>query len=168
MIEPLLAHFFAGAVTHSLLNKVTRLVGAQCIDPDKYSVLVLCSELWLTVDGPREVPVIGTIFDGYNAAGCDLTFSWISLADANNLLDNLFVFCLDGSAHPVGCLKVAAEIIGIAVLAMLGLSGDILPQIPGLPYAISDVANVRSSILITIARGIGAAAIGNKHQIVFG
>ena len=168
MIEPLLAHFLAGAVTHSLLNKVTRLVSAQCIDPDKYGVLVLCSELWLTVDGPREVPVIGTIFDGYNTAGCDLTFSWISLADANNLLDNLFVFCLDGSAHPVGCLKVTTEIIGIAVLTMLGLSGDILPQIPGLPYAISDVANVRSSILITIARGIGAAAIGDKHQIVFG
>ena len=163
MIEPLLAHFLAGAVTHSLLNKVTRLVSAQCIDPDKYGVLVLCSELWLTVDGPREVPVIGTIFDGYNTAGCDLTFSWISLADANNLLDNFFVFCLDGSAHPVGCLKVAAEIIGIAVLAMLGLSGDILPQIPGLPYAISDVANVWSGILIAIARGIGAAAIGDKH-----
>ena len=163
MIEPLLAHFLAGAVTHSLLNKVTRFVGAQCIDPDKYGVLVLCSELWLTVDGPREVPVIGTILDGYNTAGCDLTFSWISLADANNLLDNLFVFCLDSSAHPVGCLKVAAEIIGIAVLAMLGLSGDILPQIPGLPYAISDVANVWSGILIAIARGIGAAAIGDKH-----
>ena len=168
MIEPLLAHFLAGAVTHSLLNKVTRLVSTQCIDPDKYGVLVLCSELWLTVDGPREVPVIGTIFNGYNTAGCDLTFSWISLADANNLLDNLFVFCLDSSAHPVGCLKVAAEIIGIAVLAMLGLSCNILPQIPGLPYAISDVANVRSSILIAIARGIGAAAIGDKHQIVFG
>ena len=168
MIEPLLAHFLAGAVTHSLLNKVTRLVGAQRIDPDKYSVLVLCPELWLTVDGPREVPVIGTIFDGYNTAGCDLTFSWISLADANNLLDNLFVFCLDGSAHPVGCLKVTTEIIGIAVLTMLGLSGDILPQIPGLSYAISDVTDVRSSILITIARGIGAAAIGDKHQIVFG
>ena len=168
MIEPLLTHFLAGAVTHSLLNKVTRLVGAQRIDPDKYSVLVLCPELWLTVDGPREVPVIGTILDSYNTAGCDLTFSWISLADANNLLDNLFVFCLDSSAHPVGCLKVAAEIIGIAVLAMLGLSGDILPQIPGLPYAISDVANVWSGILIAIARGISAAAIGDKHQIVFG
>ena len=168
MIEPLLAYFLTGAVTHSLLYKVTRLVGAQCIDPDKYSVLVLCSELWLTVDGPREVPVIGTILDGYNTAGCDLTFSWISLADANNLLDNLFVFCLDSSAHPVSCLKVTAEIIGIAVLAMLGLSGDILPQIPGLPYAISDVANVWSGILIAIARGIGAAAIGDKHQIVFG
>ena len=168
MIEPLLAHFLAGAVTHSLLYKVTRLVGAQCIDPDKYGVLVLCPELWLTVDGPREVPVIGTILDSYNTASCDLTFSWVSLADANNLLDNLFVFCLDGSAHPVSCLKVTAEIIWIAVLTMLGLSCNVLPQIPGLSYAISDVADVWSSILIAIARGIGAAAIGDKHQIVFG
>ena len=168
MIEPLLAHFLAGAVTHSLLNKVTRFVGAQCIDPDKYGVLVLCSELWLTVDGPREVPVIGTILDGYNTAGCDLTFSWISLADANNLLDNLFVFCLDSSAHPVGCFKVGAEILGVAILTMFSLSCNVLPQIPGLSYAISNVANVRSRVLITIARGIGAATIGDKDQIVFG
>ena len=163
MIEPLLAYFLTGAVTHSLLYKVTRLVGAQCIDPDKYSVLVLSFELWLTVDGPREVPVIGTIFDGYNAAGSNFSFSRVSLAYANNLLDNLFIFCLDSGAHPVSCFKVGAEILGVAILTMFSLSCNVLPQIPGLPYAISYVANVRSRVLITIARGIGAAAIGDKH-----
>ena len=163
MVEPLLAYFLTSAIAHGFLNKITRLVGAQCIDPDKYSVLVLCSELRLSVDGPREVPVIGTILNGYDAASCDLTFSWVSLADANNLLDDLFVFCLDGSAHPVSCLKVTTEIIWVAILTMLGLSCNVLPQIPGLSYAISNVADVRSSILITIARGIGAAAIGDKH-----
>ena len=166
MIQPLLAHFLAGAGPHGLVHEITGLVGIQRIQPHQNHVLILGAELGLTIDRPREIPVLCAVLYRHDAAGRNLTCARITLADGHDLLDDLFVRGGNGSTHPVGGFGIRAEGVRVAILAMLGLGSNVLPQIPGLTAAHTDAGQIRSSVLITVAGGISAAAVGDEDQIV--
>ena len=80
--------------------------------------------------------------------------------------DDLLVGGGHGSAHPVGGVHIGAEGIGVAVLAVLRLRGNGLPHIPGLACAVFHAGQVGGMGLVAIAGGVGAAAVGDEHQIV--
>ena len=82
------------------------------------------------------------------------------------MLNDLFIGGGDGSAHPVGCIHIGAEFVRIAVLAVLCLSSDSFPHIPRLALAVFNAGQVGRMGLIAVAGGVGAAAVGDEHQIV--
>ena len=130
MIKPFAADFLARAISHSLLYIVAFLVCIERIKPHKYRASVLRAELRLTVYRPGEIPVVRAVLYGDNAARCDLSFARVTLADVHYVADYFLVRGLNGCAHPVCCVCIAAECVGIAELAVLRLSGDRLPHIP--------------------------------------
>ena len=69
VVQPLTADLLASAVPHGLLYIVAFLIGVQRIQPHKHHVLILGLELRLAVNGPGEIPVVGAVLDGDNAAG---------------------------------------------------------------------------------------------------
>ena len=132
VVQPLPADLLAGAVPHGLLHVVAFLVGIQGVQPHQHHVLVLRLELGLTVDRPGKIPVVGAVLDGDDAAGGHLAGAGITLADVHDVLDDLLVGGGHGGAHPVGGVHIGAEVVRVAELAVLGLSGNGLPHIPGL------------------------------------
>ena len=91
MVEPLLADLFTRAVPHGFFHIVSGLVGVQRIQPYKHHVLVLGFELGLTIDRPREVPVLRAVLDSDDTASCDLSGARITLANVDDMLNDFFV-----------------------------------------------------------------------------
>ena len=168
VIEPLAADLLAGAVAHGLFHIVAGLARVEGIQPDEHRVLILRLELRLTVDRPGEVPVVGAVLHGHDAARCHLARARVALADAHNVPDDLLVGGCNGRAHPVGRVDVGAELVRIAEFAVLGLRGDRLPHIPRFAEAVLHAGQVGRVGLVAVAGGVGAAAVGDEHQVVLG
>ena len=166
MIEPLAADLFAGALAHGLADVVARTVGVERVQPHEHRVLILRLELRLTVDRPGKVPVLGAVLDRDDAAGRDLALARVAVADVDDVPDDLLVRRGDGRAHPVGGVHVGAELVRVAVFAVLGLRSDVLPHIPALALAVLDAGKVGRVGLVAVAGGIGAAAVRDEHEIV--
>ena len=123
-------------------------------------------ELRLTVDGPGKIPVVGAVLNGDDTAGGYLTRTRVALADIHNVLYYLFVGGRNGGTHPVSGVNIRTEVIGIAVFAVLRLSGDGLPHIPRFARTVFNTGQVGRMGLIAVAGGVCAATVGDKHKIV--
>ena len=166
MIQPLPANFFTCTIPHCLLHIISFFIRCKCIYPDQNRIFILRFKLRLAIDCPRKIPVIGTILHCHNSSGCYLSFSRITLANADNLLDNLFIRGFYSCAHPVCCFKIVAEFIRITILTILCLCSNILPQIPRFACTVFNPAQIRRCILISIAGSICTASICYKDQII--
>ena len=120
----------------------------------------------MTVDGPGEIPVVGAVLHSDNTAGGYLALPGVPFADIDDMLHDLLVGGGYGCAHPVGGVDIAAKRVRVAELAVGGLGSDGLPHVPGLPGAVLELGQVRGVGLIAVAGGVGAAAIGDEHQVV--
>ena len=121
MIEPFPADLFAGAVPHGFFHIVSGLVGVQRIQPYQNHVFVLGFELRLAVDGPGEIPVLCAVLDGDDTAGRNFSGAWVTLADVDNVLDDLLVRGGDSCTHPVCGVNIAAKDFRFAVFAVFCL-----------------------------------------------
>ena len=121
MVQPFTANLFAGAVAHRFFNIVALFIRIERIKPYQNHIFVLGFELWLTIDCPRKIPVIGAVLNGYDTAGRYLAGAWVTLAYIHNIPDNLLVGRGYGCAHPVGGIDIAAKDIRIPELSMLSL-----------------------------------------------
>ena len=160
MVQPLAANLFAGAVTHRFFYIVALFIRIERIKPYQNHALILGLELWLTVDCPGKIPVVGAVLNGYNTAGRYLSRAWVAFADIHNMPDDLLVGCRYGCTHPVGGIDIAAEDIRIPELSMLGLGGDGLPHIPRFAAAVVNDRQVRGVGLVAVTGSIGAATVG--------
>lgn len=166
MVQPLAANLFAGAVTHRFFYIVALFIRIERIKPYQNHALILGLELWLTVDCPGKIPVVGAVLNGYNTAGRYLSRAWVAFADIHNIPDDLLVGCRYGCTHPVGGIDIAAEDIRIPELCMLGLGGDGLPHIPRFAAAVVNDRQVRGVGLVAVTGSIGAATVGNEYEII--
>ena len=130
MVEPLTADLLACAITHCFLYIVAFLVCIKGIQPYKNHIFILRLELRLAVYRPRKVPVFRAVLYGDNAACCYLAHAWVTLADIHNISDYLIVRGRYCGAHPVRSVNIAAELVGVAVFAVLRLCRNSLPHIP--------------------------------------
>ena len=168
MVEPLAADLFTGAVPHCLFDIVALFVCVQRIEPHKHGVFILRLKLRLTVDCPGEIPVIGAVLYGDDSASCYLARAGVALAYIHNVTDYFIVGGSHSGAHPVGGVHIRAEFIGVAVFAVLCLCRNGLPHIPGFPRAVFNAGKIGSVGLISVAGGVGAAAVGDKYKVVLG
>ena len=84
------------------------------------------------------------------------------------MADDLFIGGRDGGAHPVRRVHVRAERFGIAEFAVRRLRRDRLPHIPGFTPAVFNAGQIGRVGLIAVAGSIGAAAVGDEHEIILG
>ena len=167
VVQPLPADLFTGAVPHGLLDVVAFPVGVQGIQPHQNHVLVLRLELGLTVDGPGQIPVFGAVLDGDDAAGGHLAGAGVALADVHDVLDDLLVGGGHGGAHPVGGVHIGAERIRDCRTRRALPERQWPSTYPRIrPRRSSTLGQVGGMGLVAVAGGVGAAAVGDEHQII--
>ena len=82
------------------------------------------------------------------------------------MTDDLFIGGGNGGAHPVRGINIAAEFVGIAVLAVLCLRCDSLPHIPRLAETVLYPRQVGGVGLVAVAGSVGAAAVRDEDKVV--
>ena len=87
----------------------------------------------------------------------------IALADILDIGDDALIQRLHGGAHPVGLLRVVAELVGMTEIGIL--RGDLAPHIPA--AALPQLGVVGGGLVLAAHGGVlHAAAVGDEHQIV--
>ena len=161
VIQPLHADLLTGTLPHRLFHIVTGLIGEQGIHPHQTVILGLLAELRLAVDGPAHEPA--GVLHGDDTAGDHLAGEGIPLADVLDIGDDALIQRLHRGAHPVGLLRIIAELVGMAEGGIL--SGDLAPHIPA--AALLDLGVVGGGCVLAAHGGVlYAAAVGDEHQIV--
>ena len=162
MIQPLHADLLAGAFAHGLFDKVAGLVGEERIDPDEAVVLRLLAELRLAVDGPAHKP--RRVLHGDDASRDNLTGKRVSLADFLDIRNDALIERFDRRAHPVGLLRIRAELVGVTESGVL--RSNFAPHVPA--AAGLELGVVRCRHVLAAHRGVlHTAAVCDEHQIVF-
>ena len=162
VVQPLHTDFLTGALPHGLLHEVAGFVGEQTVNPHQALILGLIPELGLTVDGPAQEPA--GILHGHDAAGNHAAGKGVTLADILDIGNDLLIQCGDGGAHPVGLLRIMAELVGMTEGRILcSNSAPHIPATAGLDFGVEGCHGV----LGTHGGVLHAATVGNEHQIVF-
>ena len=89
MIQPFHADFLARTFPHRLLDKVSRLVAEEAVNPAYKLILWLRAELRLSVESPAQEPV--GIFDCDDAASYDLSAEWVAFTDVFDVRHNSLI-----------------------------------------------------------------------------
>ena len=88
----------------------------------------------------------------------------VALADVFDIGDDLLVEGLDGGAHPVGLLRVVAELVGMTEGRVL--RGDLAPHIPA--AALFELGVVLGGLILAAHGGVfDAAAVRDEDEVVF-
>ena len=119
MIQPFHADLFSCALAHRFLDKVSRLVAEQPVNPAYKLILWLRAELRLSVESPAQEPV--GIFDCDDAASYDLSAEWVAFTDVFDVK-----MCIRDRVHSPGGCTIGARPIDLHLKGFEALGAEII------------------------------------------